>query len=239
MRWLTGISLLVLAAVSLPANGEPEAPTEAAELRSRMVDEQLRGRSITNQRVLEAMETVPRHEFVPAAQRGSAYADRPLPIGQGQTISQPYIVAYMTEGLELRSSDRVLEIGTGSGYQAAVLAEIVSEVYTIEIIESLANRASETLERLGYDNVHVKVGDGYDGWPEHAPYDAIIVTAAAGHVPPPLVEQLSPEGRIIIPIGPVYQVQTLMEVTKSASGDVRTRELLPVRFVPMTGDIQE
>jgi protein-L-isoaspartate(D-aspartate) O-methyltransferase len=237
VRALIGIALLVLAAAVLPAGGETEL--DAAELRSRMVEEQLRDRSITNPTVLEAMEKVPRHEFVPTAQRGDAYADRPLPIGQGQTISQPYIVAYMTEGLELRASDRVLEIGTGSGYQAAVLAEIVSEVYTIEIIEALARRAAGTLERLDYDNVHVKVGDGYSGWPEHAPYDAIIVTAAAGHIPPALVEQLSPEGKIIIPIGPVYQVQTLMEVTKSASGDVRTRELLPVRFVPMTGDVQE
>lgn len=264
MRFLLTIFCVILSAHALPAGGAQEAPDspgaqeapeadaedgsdrsgrpgafdERTDERRRMVRNQIEGRSITNPRVLEALETVPRHEFVPSGQRSAAYADRPLPIGHGQTISQPYIVAYMTEELELRPGDRVLEIGTGSGYQAAVLAEIVDEVYTIEIIEALADRAKKTFDRLGYDNVHVRVGDGYHGWPEHAPYDAIIVTAAAGHLPPPLVEQLSDEGKIVIPIGPVYQVQTLMEVTKTASGDVRTRQLLPVRFVPMTGEAQ-
>jgi protein-L-isoaspartate(D-aspartate) O-methyltransferase len=185
------------------------------------------------------MRAVPRHEFVPAERRGRAYANRPLPIGHGQTISQPYIVAYMTEVLDPDADDRVLEVGTGSAYQAAVLAEIVDEVYTIEIIEPLARSARRRIERLGYDNVSVRQGDGYFGWPEHAPYDAIIVTAAAGHIPSPLVEQLKSGGRMVIPVGPVYAVQTLILVTKDEAGEVSTEQLLPVRFVPMTGRAQQ
>jgi protein-L-isoaspartate(D-aspartate) O-methyltransferase len=168
-----------------------------------------------------------------------AYANRPLPIGHGQTISQPYIVGYMTEKLAPKPDHRVLEVGTGSGYQAAVLAEIVEEVHTIEIIEPLARSARERLERLGYDNVEVSQGDGYFGLPEEEPFDTVIVTAAAGHIPPPLVDQLKPGGRMIIPVGPVYAVQTLILVNKDRNGEVTTEQLLPVRFVPMTGRAQQ
>jgi protein-L-isoaspartate(D-aspartate) O-methyltransferase len=185
------------------------------------------------------MRTVPRHRFVPEEYRDTAYLDRPLPIGNGQTISQPYIVAFMTEALRLEPGDRVLEVGTGSGYQAAVLAEIAGHVYSIEIIRSLAESARDRLDQLGYRNITVRHGDGYHGWPEEAPFDAIIVTAAAGHVPPPLMEQLKPEGRLVIPVGPVFAVQTLVLVERTAGGEVRTEQLLPVRFVPMTGRAQE
>jgi protein-L-isoaspartate(D-aspartate) O-methyltransferase len=204
--------------------------------RKRMVDEQIARRGVRDPQVLAAMRTVPREEFVPESYRKYAHADEPLPIGEGQTISQPYIVALMTETLHIGKDSKVLEIGTGSGYQAAVLAEIAREVYSIEIIESLAMRAKETLERLGYENVHVKAGDGYRGWPEHAPFDAIIVTAAPDHVPQPLVEQLKVGGRMSIPIGEIYQ--ELMVITKTDSGIVK-KEVLPVRFVPMTGEAQD
>jgi protein-L-isoaspartate(D-aspartate) O-methyltransferase len=179
---------------------------------------------------------VPRHEFVPERLRRQAYANRPLPIGYGQTISQPYIVALMTDLVEPGADDRVLEIGTGSGYQAAVLATLVGEVYTIEIIEPLGLAARARLERLGYDNVEVRLGDGYYGWPERAPFDAIVVTAAASHVPPPLIQQLKPGGRMVIPVGSRFLVQQLVLVTKDADGRVTTRQLLPVRFVPLTGE---
>ena len=181
---------------------------------------------------LAAMLAVPRHEFVPPEYRSRAYADRPLPIGYGQTISQPYIVAYMTEILKPRPGMKVLEVGTGSGYQAAVLAEIGSEVYTVEIFEALAASAKEVHERLGY-KVNGRYADGHFGWPEAAPFDAVIVTAAAGYIPPALVEQLKPGGRMVIPVGSVYGVQNLILVMKDADGVVRTRNLLPVRFVPM------
>ena len=193
------------------------------------------GRSYIDPRVMEVMKKVPRHEFVPARLRNDAYANIPLPIGRGQTISQPFIVALMTDLLETKKSDVVLEIGTGSGYQAAVLAELVREVCTVEIIKELGESARERLKRLGYKNVGVRVADGYYGWEEHAPFDAIIVTAATGHVPPPLIKQLKPGGRIIIPIGGVYQVQMLVVVTKDASGKLKTRQVLPVQFVPLTG----
>lgn len=212
---------------------------ERKEERLRMVETQIASRGITDTKVLDALRTVPRHLFVPETVRSSAYQDRPLPIGHGQTISQPYIVAFMTEQLDLAAGDRVLEVGTGSGYQAAVLAEIVDKVYTIEIIDELAREAREKLERLGYSSVKVKAGDGYFGWKEHAPFDAVIVTAAAGHLPPPLLDQLKPGGIICIPVGPVYQVQTLMLVRKDKDGAVTTEQLLPVRFVPMTGAVQE
>jgi protein-L-isoaspartate(D-aspartate) O-methyltransferase len=179
---------------------------------------------------------VPRHEFVPESQRPFAYLNRPLPIGHGQTISQPYIVALMTQVLEPKPSHRALEIGTGSAYQAAVLAELMDEVYTIEIIEPLAEQASARLTRLGYDKVKTRIGDGYYGWPEHAPFDAIIVTAAASHVPAPLIEQLKPGGRMVIPVGSPFLTQYLLLVEKSAAGRVTTRELLPVLFVPLTGE---
>lgn len=185
--------------------------------------------------VRQVMGRVPRHAFVPESLRDYAYTDRPLPIGHGQTISQPYIVALMTDLLEPGKEDVVLEVGTGSGYQAAVLAELVREVYSIEIIEPLAEGAAGRLRRLGYDNVTVRTGDGYDGWPEHAPFDGIVVTAAASHVPPPLIAQLRPGGRMVIPVGAPFQVQHLMLVKKDMAGEVHSELLLPVRFVPLTG----
>ncbi len=193
------------------------------------------GKSELSPQVLKAMETIPRHEFVPKEYRASAYENRPLPIGYGQTISQPYIVALMTELLEPKPDHIVLEVGTGSGYQAAVLAKLVKHVYTIEIIEPLAKQAKERLKRLGFDNVTVKVGDGYHGWKAHAPFDGIIVTAAASHIPPPLVKQLKPSGRMVIPVGGRFLTQYLMLVEKDANGKVHTRQLLPVSFVPLTG----
>jgi protein-L-isoaspartate(D-aspartate) O-methyltransferase len=204
-----------------------------AELRRRMVEQQIAARGVRDSATLAAMSRVPRHAFVPGAYLDRAYDDRPLPIGLGQTISQPYIVAYMTERLRPRPGQRVLEVGTGSGYQAAVLAEIVDSVYTVEIFRALADSARARLARLGYGNVVVRHGDGYFGWPEAAPFDAIIVTAAAGHVPPPLLEQLRPGGRMILPVGHVHGVQTLVLVEKDADGTVRTETLLPVRFVPL------
>ena len=195
--------------------------------------------SIKDKRVLAAMRSVPRHLFIPKALQPVAYADRPLPIGSGQTISQPFIVAYMTEALKLLPSDKVLEIGTGSGYQAAILSEITPSVYTIEIIEKLGNKSSKLLMDLGYETIKGKIDDGYYGWQKFAPFDAIIVTCAAGHVPPPLIKQLKPGGRMIIPVGGTYNVQMLMKITKDENDEIRTRQLLPVRFVPMTGKSQE
>ncbi len=212
---------------------------ERVDERERLVDSRIVSQGITDGAVLEAMRTVPRHAFVPPEYDTAAYADRSLPIGHGQTISQPYIVAYMSEMLEVDASSRVFEVGTGSGYQAAVLAEIVATVHTIEIVESLAESARARLDALGYDNVVVHTGDGYFGWEEAAPYDAIIVTAASGHVPPPLLDQLRPGGRMIIPVGPVHAVQQLILVEKTDEGTVTTTQLLPVRFVPMTGRAQE
>jgi protein-L-isoaspartate(D-aspartate) O-methyltransferase len=209
----------------------------AAE-RRRMVKEQLSssGHGITNARVLAAMGKVPRHEFVPAELQHRAYEDGPLPIGYDQTISQPYIVAFMTEQLEPKPADRVLEIGTGSGYQAAVLAQLVAEVYTIEIIEPLAQRAEADLKRIGYMNIHMRAGDGCQGWPAAAPFDVIIVTCAPEQVPQPLVEQLKEGGRMIIPIGPGWD-QNLVLLRKQG-GRLEKRAVLPVRFVPMTGGAQ-
>ena len=201
----------------------------------RMVDEQIRARGVRDDRVLEAMRRVPRHEFVPPAQVSNAYEDSPLPIGLGQTISQPYIVGYMTEQLQVTPKSKVLEIGTGSGYQAAVLGELVDEVYTIEIVPELAQRSRATLERLGYENVHVRAGDGYQGWPEAAPFDRIIVTAAPDHVPQPLVNQLAVGGRMILPVGDYYQQMTI--ITKTPRGVIQQRTI-DVVFVPMTGEAQ-
>jgi len=234
------LSLMVAAGCGqTTTNTAPEATTGQEPYtmeRLRMVREQLEspGRGITNARVLEVMSRVPRHEFVPVESRSHAYEDRPLPIGYGQTISQPYIVAFMTEYLDPRPTDRVLEIGTGSGYQAAVLSELVAEVYTIEIVESLADRASEDLSRLAYTNVHVKAGDGYRGWPDEAPFDSIIVTCAPDSVPQPLVDQLAPGGRMIIPVGQIWE-QHLVLLEKEG-GRLEQRSVLPVRFVPMTGE---
>ncbi len=198
-----------------------------------MVKEQMILRSITDKATLRAMQNVPRHLFVPSVYVERAYDDGPLPIGYGQTISQPYIVAYMTQAIHPTSDYKVLEIGTGSGYQAAVLAEIVDSVYTVEIIPELGSRASQTLKNLGYDNIHIKISDGYDGWKEHAPYDAIIVTAAASYIPPPLTKQLKVGGYMIIPVGHPFEVQKLVLVRKKES-KINTRTLLPVRFVPFT-----
>lgn len=189
-----------------------------------------------DQRVMDAMAKVPRHEFVPDSQKPDAYLNQPLPIGYGQTISQPYIVALMTDLIETRNDFKVLEIGTGSAYQAAILAELVDSVYTIEVIEALGKLAAERLKRLHYDNVHTRIGDGYYGWPEAAPFDAILVTAAASHVPPPLVEQLKPGGRLVIPVGSPFMAQQLLFVEKAEDGSVSTRQILPVAFVPLTGE---
>lgn len=209
------------------------AEPDFASLRKQMVDAQLAARDITNQGVLQVMGAVRRHELVPAELRRQAYADHPLPIGHGQTISQPYIVAFMTQALGPSTNDVVLEIGTGSGYQAAVLAGLVRQVFTIEIVEPLARRAESDLKRLGYTNVNVRAGDGYKGWPEAAPFDAVIVTCAPDHVPQPLVEQLKEGGRMIIPVGPAHD-QSLYLLRKSG-GKVQRQAVLPVRFVPMTG----
>jgi protein-L-isoaspartate(D-aspartate) O-methyltransferase len=199
-----------------------------------MIREQIESRGITNARVLAAMTKVPRHKFVPEHLADAAYEDHPLPIGYNQTISQPYIVALMTELLQLQPGARVLEVGTGSGYQAAILAEVGAQVYTLEILEPLAKTSAELLQRLGYTSVHVKQGDGYLGWPEHAPYDAIIVTAAADHVPPPLVVQLKRGGRLVIPVGEGQAQQSLLLVEKGADGNVTTQNVAPVLFVPLT-----
>jgi len=188
-----------------------------------------------DEKVITALNTVPRHEFVPRYLQSAAYENRPLPIGHGQTISQPYIVAIMTQLLKVGENDRVLEIGTGSGYQIAVLAELVKKAYSIEIIEPLGNEAKDRLQRLGYGNIELKIGDGYYGWEEHAPFDAIMVTAAASHIPPPLIRQLKPGGRMLVPVGSRFTVQELLLVEKNENGEVSTRQLLPVAFVPLTG----
>ena len=205
--------------------------------RSRMVDEQIASRGVTDPRVLAVMGRVPRHEFMPEALRAQAYGDHAMPIGEGQTISQPYIVALMTELLALKGDERVLEIGTGSGYQAAVLAGIVKEVYTIEIRKTLADRSEKTLADLGYRNVKVKFGDGYFGWEEHAPFDAIIITAAANHIPPLLIKQLKEGGRLIVPLGSTVYYQMLTLATKR-KGELDVEQICPVAFVPMTGEIE-
>ncbi len=198
-----------------------------------MIRQQIESRGITHKPTIEALRKVQRHMLVPDNQKQNAYRDSPLPIGYGQTISQPYIVAYMTEAIQPKKGQKVLEIGTGSGYQAAVLAEIVDEVYTIEIVEPLGNRAKRDLEDLGYKNIHVKIGDGYNGWEEHAPFDAIIVTAAAEYIPPPLIAQLKDGGKMIIPVGSQFMTQQLVLVEKT-DGKVRSRNVMPVRFVPFT-----
>ena len=194
------------------------------------------GKSTLAKATKNAMESVKRHKFVPLLSRLNAYENRPLSIGYGQTISQPYIVAIMTDLLDLKHSDRVLEIGTGSGYQAAVLAEIVKEVYTIEVITELGVAAAKRLEKLGYKNIETRIGDGYYGWKTHAPYDAIIVTAAAGHIPPPLLKHLKPGGKMIIPVKSFFRIQHLILVSKNEQGHLCTRQILPVRFVPLTGE---
>ncbi|MDQ3115083.1 MAG: protein-L-isoaspartate(D-aspartate) O-methyltransferase [Verrucomicrobiota bacterium] len=230
-RARTLLLLLLLGTSCRPA--EISAREFAAD-RERMVKFQVAMRGVINERVLAAMRKVPREHFVPEKMRARSYTDRPLPIGYDQTISQPFIVAFMTDKLELKPTDRVLEIGTGSGYQAAILAELAAEVYSIEIIAPLGKSAEETLKRLGYKNVHVKVGDGYKGWAEHAPYDAVIVTCAPNHVPQPLAEQVKDGGRIIIPVGEAGAQE--LYLLEKKDGKLRQRAVLPVRFVPMTGE---
>ncbi len=216
-------------------NSSTEKPSDYTLLRQQMVDRQIIARGVKDERVIMAMLTVPRHMFVPEDNRSMAYEDTPLPIGEGQTISQPYVVAFMTECLDLKPDDRVLEIGTGSGYQAAILAELAKEVYTIEIVPILGNMASKLLDEMGYKNIHVKVGDGYRGWTEEAPFDAVIVTAAPLDIPQTLVNQLKEGGRIIIPVGSQFGAQMLIKGVKK-NGRLITENVLPVRFVPMVGD---
>lgn len=204
-----------------------------------MIERDIKGRGIKDIKVLNAMAKIPRHFFVDENLRDRAYADHPLPIGEGQTISQPYVVALMTEALKLKPTDRVLEIGTGSGYQAAILAEIVKDVYTIEIRKSLADKADQRLTNLGYNNVKVKHSDGYFGWKEYAPFDAIMITAAANHIPPPLIKQLKEGGRLILPLGSTFYYQTLTLVTKKKDGTIKVEQMGPVAFVPMIGEIEK
>lgn len=212
---------------------------ERRDERYQMVEEGIEANGITDERTLEAMRHVPRHLFVPATLRPFAYQNRPLPIGNGQTISQPYIVAYMTQALDFQAGEKVLEIGTGSGYQAAVLSELTPHVYTIEIVKELGKEARARFEELGYETIKTKIGDGYKGWKEHAPFDAIILTAAPEEIPPPLVQQLKLGGIMIMPVGAPGTTQELIKVTKTGEGDIRTEKLLPVRFVPMTGEGQK
>lgn len=230
-RWIS--SVLVMSGLACGASGtEPQHGSRDWDAdRRRMVDEQLRARDIRSARVLDAMLTVPRHLFVPESQRADAYADSPLPIGHNQTISQPYIVAFMTQALDLARDHRVLEVGTGSGYQAAVLGALAKEVYTIEIVPPLAERARMTLSALGYRNIQVRTGNGYLGWPEHAPYDRIMVTAAPEEVPAALLQQLKVGGLMAIPVGKVNQELRILRRTATGTETLST---LPVRFVPMT-----
>jgi protein-L-isoaspartate(D-aspartate) O-methyltransferase len=233
MKMITVVCVMFLCA----AGGVLAADPYLAK-RQAMVEKDIKGRGIRDQKVLEAMAKVPRHLFVGNLQRWQAYGDHPLPIGEGQTISQPYVVALMTEALKVKPTDRVLEIGTGSGYQAAVLAELVQAVYSIEIRKPLADLAGKRLRELGYRNAEVKYADGYFGWAEHAPFDAIIITAAANHIPPPLIRQLKEGGRLILPLGSTTFAQTLTLVTKKG-GELTVEELGPVAFVPMTGETQK
>ncbi len=237
-RWVPAIVVLIslpVAADDGPSHAEERAAmAEEVTLYARLAGDGADGG--LDPRVIEALGTVPRHEFVPGRQKPYAYENRPLPIGHGQTISQPYIVALMTDLIEPGPEDVVLEVGTGSGYQAAVLAGLVRAVYTIEIVEPLGRGAAQRLARLGYGNVTTKIGDGYFGWEEHAPFDAIVVTAAASHVPPPLVQQLKPGGRMVIPVGGPFMTQQLVLVEKTGEGRVLTRQITAVRFVPLTGE---
>jgi len=235
MAMRAAIHLCAAAAVLLCGCAKAAAPArDYAARREAMVKHTIEARGVRDKRVLAAMRSVPRHEFCPPRVRRQAYADHPLPIGEGQTISQPYIVALMTELLEPKPDHKVLEIGTGSGYQAAVLAGLVKTVYTIEIVPALAKRAERDLARLDYTNVKVLCGDGFKGWPEHAPFDGIIVTCAPEQVPKPLLEQLKLGGRLVIPVGPQWEGQWLKVLTKKAQG-LESRQVIPVRFVPMTG----
>lgn len=247
--WVTLLFLLFATeALSVSVSGNSIPPdtvewdrprfSERQDERHRLVGQTIEARGISDERVLEAMRHVPRHLFVPESRRKNAYQDRPLPIGEGQTISQPFIVAYMTQMLDLQSGEKVLEIGTGSGYQAAVLSELTPRVYTIEIVEELGRQARQLFEKLGYNTIQTKIGDGYKGWPEHAPFDAIILTAAAEKIPQPLIEQLKPGGILVMPEGEPRGPQILIKVTKNEEGEITKKRMLPVRFVPMTGEVQ-
>jgi protein-L-isoaspartate(D-aspartate) O-methyltransferase len=236
VRWVSQFLIVALFAATGCGQKAPLVSDFAAQ-RQQMVQEQLTTRGINDQRVLAAMAKVPREEFVTPESRFASYEDGPLPIGYGQTISQPYIVAFMTEQLRPQPSDRVLEVGTGSGYQAAILAELVSEVYSIEIVEPLAKNAETTLQRLGYKNVHVKIGDGYKGWPEEGPFDAIIVTCAPDKVPQPLVDQLKDGGRMVIPVGDRFAQQ--LYLLEKKNGQLKQSATLEVRFVPMTSEARK
>ena len=245
-RWLTSLGTL-LAITVINALGPCSAAAnerfrDSRENMIRLIEADVREtsfylkKSALDPRVLNAMARVPRHEFVPSDLIDLAYKNRPLPIGHGQTISQPYIVAIMTDLLNIEPGHRVLEIGTGSGYQAAVLAELNTRVWSIEIIKALGQQAQIRLQRLGYDNIELRLGDGYYGWPEQAPFDVIIVTAAANHIPPPLLKQLKPGGKMIIPVGSRFFTQELILITRSDNDEFITRQVLPVRFVPLTGE---
>jgi len=239
IAWAAVTSLLLtVAACGVQADtkgAEPRKEEVYNRARQKMVDFQIAARGIKDPAVLEAMRSVPRHLFIPEQFRFEAYNDHPVPIGWGQTISQPYVVGFMTEALKLRPGDRVLEVGTGHGYQAAVLSKLAKEVYTIEIVPALGNEAKQILVSLGLNNVTVRIGDGYSGWPEKAPFNAIIITAACDHVPKPLIDQLAPEGRLVAPVGEMWQ--DLVRITKTDKG-LDQEYLLPVAFVPMTGEVQ-
>ena len=240
-RLFYGAGLLALLSACGSRQAEPAEPVGSAVLHERaderraMVESQIAARGVTDTAVLEALRHVPRHRFMPREMQPFAYADRPLPIGEGQTISQPYIVAFMTQALELERGERMLEIGTGSGYQAAVLTEVAAEVYSIEIVPALAERAGALLKELEYEHLHLRTGDGYRGWPEAAPFDAILVTAAPDHIPQPLVDQLAPGGVLVIPVG--TREQEILRLRRTPDGIVR-ESMLPVRFVPMTGEAE-
>jgi protein-L-isoaspartate(D-aspartate) O-methyltransferase len=245
MRGLARLALLLTAAVGCARPGErraeatPPPAASDADRRARMVETQIAARGVRDSRVLAAMREVPRHLFVDESLRAHAYDDEPLPIGGGssQTVSQPYIVALMTELLDLQPGEKVLEIGTGSGYQSAVLSRLAGKVYSIEIVPELARSAAERLSRLGYKNVTVRAGDGYRGWPEEAPFDGIVVTAAPERLPEPLLAQLAPGGRMVIPVGGFFQ--ELKVFTRDKNGKVTEKDILPVRFVPMTGEVEK
>jgi protein-L-isoaspartate(D-aspartate) O-methyltransferase len=242
---MAAVLLAVLLSLALTRPAPSTAQDRYSAQRARMVTEiatsahetaGATGRPSLSEAVMKAMGTVPRHRFVPALQEAFAYDNRPLPIGEGQTISQPFLVALMTDLLDPRPGYRVLEVGTGSGYQAAVLAELVAKVYTIEIVEPLGRKAMQLLEQLGYRNVEVRIGDGYNGWPEAAPFDSIVVTAAPADIPKPLIDQLKPGGRMVIPAGRSQDLQYLLLVEKQPDGTSTTKRTLPVRFVPLTRD---
>jgi protein-L-isoaspartate(D-aspartate) O-methyltransferase len=232
--WL--VFILITGCKAMKTKKTPSMEEQFQELRYGMVENQIRGRGITDKNILTALRKVPRHKFVPTQLQDQAYRDEPLPIGENQTISQPYIVAYMSDQLDLKPHFKVLEIGTGSGYQAAILAELCDSVFTIEIIPELSKRAQTVIKALGYENIYFKIGDGYQGWVEKSPFDAIIVTAAPDHIPQPLVDQLATNGKMIIPVGDFFQDLILIQKT---GRDITKEKKIPVRFVPMRGKAEE